>query len=258
MALVVVASASGSPGVTTTALGLALRWPRPVVLIDADPVGGSAVLAGFFRGQVSHNDAMVHLVLAGRAGDLTEVLPTVLMPLPNSNAALLPGPRSHAQAASMTELWPGLVDELRSLDRNGQDVLVDAGRLGMQHSPTSLVAAADLLLLVCHSELPALAAARQWAEQWSTASNDGSGPSAVAVLLVGEGRPYRAREVAKVLGAPVLETMRWDPEGATVFSRGEPSSRRAGLTFWRDLGAVIAAIDTRVAQARCTPEGVAS
>src|ERR1700712_667016 len=103
MALVVLASASGSPGVTTTALGLALRWPRPVVLVDGDPVGGSAVLAGFFRGQVAHNDGLVQLVLAGRAGELAEVLPTVLMPLPNSNAALLPGPRSHAQAASATE-----------------------------------------------------------------------------------------------------------------------------------------------------------
>lgn len=258
MALVVFASASGSPGVTTTALGLALRWPRPAVLVDADPVGGSAVLAGFFRGQVPHNDAMVQLVLASRSGDLPELFPTVLMPLPNSTASLLPGPRSHAQAASMTELWPELVEELRSLDRNGQDVLVDAGRLGMQHSPTPLVTAADLLLLVCRSELPALAAARQWAEHWSVASDDGSGPSAVGVLLVGEGRPYRAREVAKVLGAPVLETMRWDPDGAAVFSRGEVGSRRVGPTLWRDFNAVIAAIDARIVQARRAPEGVAS
>jgi hypothetical protein len=258
MALVVLASASGSPGVTTTALGLALRWPRPAVLVDADPVGGSAVLAGFFRGQVPHNDAMVQLVLASRAGELPELLPTVLMPLPNSTASLLPGPRSHAQAASMIELWPELVEEFRSLDRNGQDVLVDAGRLGMQHSPTPVVVAADLLLLVCRSELPALAASRQWAEQWSTVSEDGSGPSAVSVLLVGEGRPYRAREVAKVLGAPVLETMRWDPGGAAVFSRGEDGPRRVVPTLWRDLNAVIAAIDTRIAQARRTPEGVAS
>lgn len=40
MALVVLASASGAGCVTTTALGLAMRWPRPVVLVDADPVGG--------------------------------------------------------------------------------------------------------------------------------------------------------------------------------------------------------------------------
>ena len=46
MAVVALTSASGSPGVTTTAVGLALTWPRPVLLIEADPTGGSGVLAG--------------------------------------------------------------------------------------------------------------------------------------------------------------------------------------------------------------------
>jgi hypothetical protein len=50
MAVIALASASGSPGVTTTALGLALLWPRPVLLIEADPTGGSGLLAGYFRG----------------------------------------------------------------------------------------------------------------------------------------------------------------------------------------------------------------
>ena len=49
MALIVLTSAAGSPGVTTTAVGLALTWPRPVLLVEADPTGGSAVLAGYFR-----------------------------------------------------------------------------------------------------------------------------------------------------------------------------------------------------------------
>jgi sugar diacid utilization regulator len=37
MAMIVLASAAGSPGATTSALGLALTWPRPVLLIEADP-----------------------------------------------------------------------------------------------------------------------------------------------------------------------------------------------------------------------------
>ena len=48
--VVALASASGSPGVTTTALGMALLWPRPVLLVEADPTGGSGLLAGYFRG----------------------------------------------------------------------------------------------------------------------------------------------------------------------------------------------------------------
>ena len=50
MAMIALASASGSPGVTTTALGLALLWPRPILLVEADPTGGSGLLAGYFRG----------------------------------------------------------------------------------------------------------------------------------------------------------------------------------------------------------------
>ena len=46
MAVIALASASGSPGVTTTALGLALLWPRPVLLVEADPTGGSGLAGG--------------------------------------------------------------------------------------------------------------------------------------------------------------------------------------------------------------------
>ena len=54
MALIVLASAWGSPGVTTTALGLTFNWPRPVLLVEADPTGASGVFAGYFRGAGAH------------------------------------------------------------------------------------------------------------------------------------------------------------------------------------------------------------
>ena len=37
MAILILTSAGGSPGVTTLAVGLALTWPRPVLLADCDP-----------------------------------------------------------------------------------------------------------------------------------------------------------------------------------------------------------------------------
>ena len=48
MAIVCLTSASGSPGVTTTAVGIAFSWPRPALLVEADPTGGSGVLPGSF------------------------------------------------------------------------------------------------------------------------------------------------------------------------------------------------------------------
>ena len=66
MAVIALGSAAGSPGVTTSALGLALTWPRPVLLIEADPTGGSAMLAGFFRGTTAQTAALIDLAGAAR------------------------------------------------------------------------------------------------------------------------------------------------------------------------------------------------
>jgi MinD-like ATPase involved in chromosome partitioning or flagellar assembly len=226
MAVIALASASGGPGVTTTALGLAMVWPRPVVLAEADPVGGSALLAGYFHGTLADTDAMVSLVLAHRDGHLDEALPRVLIRVPDTHVAVLPGPKSHAQAGSLTELWAPLMIELQALEETGQDVIVDVGRLGMVHSPTSLIAAADFAVLVVRSDLPSLAAARQWASRWAEASAEGSGPPA-GVVVVGGDRPYSAREVAKVITLPVLAEVAWDPGSAQVLSRGDQPAGRS-------------------------------
>jgi hypothetical protein len=261
MALIVLASASGSPGVTTTALGIALVWHRPVVLVDADPVGGSALLAGYFQGTVSDDDAMVHLVLAHRDGHLAEMLPRIMISVPDTHVSILPGPKSHAQAGSLSEVWGALAYELRALEQTGQDVIVDVGRLGMVHSPNGLIRAADLALLVTRTDLPALAAARQWAAEWTEATQDGTGSAGVAALLVGAGRPYEAAEVAKVLALQVMESLAWDPRSARVFSEGQKPSGSAWSQrdqLVRSYRAAAAAINERVTvqQLSLSPGGV--
>ena len=69
MVMITFASASGAPGVTSTALALASSWPRRVLLVEADPSGSSALLAGFWRGSRDHT-GVVDLVKAHRAGVL--------------------------------------------------------------------------------------------------------------------------------------------------------------------------------------------
>ena len=44
MALIVLASDKGSPGVTTTAITLAAVWPRRALLAELDPTGGDVAL----------------------------------------------------------------------------------------------------------------------------------------------------------------------------------------------------------------------
>ena len=80
-------------------------------------------------------------------------------------------------------------------------MIVDAGRLGLTGSPEPLIYAADLMLLVMRSDLVALSAARSWAETLRAGFDELGAPGRVRALLVGEGRPYSGREVAKVSGA---------------------------------------------------------
>ena len=50
MAVIVLAGPGGSPGVTTTALALALTWPRGVVLAECDY--GAPFVAALGRGRM--------------------------------------------------------------------------------------------------------------------------------------------------------------------------------------------------------------
>lgn len=215
--LIALVSASGSPGVTSTALGLAARWPRPVVLVEGDPTGGSGILAGYFRAQVDH-PGLVDLVIAQRSDLLADALPRLLLPIEGTKALVLVGARSHEQAAGVAQLWHPLLDALHDLEPTGTDVIVDAGRLGLNGWPHPLVMGADVVLLLVDSELPGLAAARSWAA--ALASDDLPGGHRTRVLLVGEGRPYGRGEVARTLGVPVLAAVAWDPVSARVYSHG--------------------------------------
>jgi len=198
MALIVLTSAAGSPGVTTAALGLALTWHRPVLLVEADPTGGSALLAGYFRGQTSPAQTVLDLAFAHRAGALAEAIPSVSMQIPNTTVRMIAGTQSHAQARSLTGLWEPLAAALKQLDTAGQDVIVDAGRLGLTGAPEPLLYGADLCLLVTRTDLVALSGARSWAATLRGGFEQQGAGSAAALLTVGDGRPYRGREVAKV------------------------------------------------------------
>lgn len=245
MAVIALTSASCSPGVTSTAVGLALSWPRPVLLVEADPTGGSGVLAGYFRGSREYDVGLIEFALSPAAP--ADALRDVVRPLNNRDARFVAGTRLPAQAAGLSQAWAPLADALSDLDELGQDVIVDAGRLGLAGSPEPLLAAADLTLLVTRSTLPALAAARAWT---SVVRRDGDWRQP-GVLLVGEGQPYGHGEVAKVLELPVVATLPDAPESAAVFHRGAtpPRGFDSGPLI-RALRATVAACQVAVARSR--------
>ena len=123
MALITLASAGGAPGVTATGLALASCWPRRCLLVEADPSGSSALLAGFWRGTRDHT-GVVDLVKAHRAGVLADALLRMAMQVDGTQATVIIGSRSHEQAAGLAQADPPLL---------GLDALL--GHLGVLPEP---------------------------------------------------------------------------------------------------------------------------
>lgn len=246
MAVIALTSASGSPGVTTTTLGLAMGWPRPVLVVEADPTGGSGILAGYLRGLTEPGPDLVDLVLSPMG--LAEALPRVVRPVPGTPMSYVAGTRTHQQAAALRDHWAPLAAALAGLEEMGQDVLVDAGRLGLMGSPEPLLASADVTLMVVRSDLTAIAAARSWAETVTTA---GTGWRRGGLALVGSGQPYSSREVSHVLGLPLMAELADDPAGAAVFHRGSTRPKRFETqAYARSLSAAIETLHAEVARSR--------
>lgn len=229
MSLLVLASASGAPGVTSTALGLAVQWPGEVVLLDADRSASQAVLAGYLKGQSPQGRGMQGLLHAHRERrDLRVAFAENRMVLPSP-------PQDQRSPADVPPRWfvPGFA-HLRSIDhveglwspliettRDGPDVIVDAGRVGYHGLPGSLLAAADAIGMVCRTSLVSLAALPLHLPPLVEAAP----PGRVGLILVGPGRPYSAREVSEQFGLPILAEIAWDAKQAADLADGVPVAK---------------------------------
>lgn len=245
MTVLLLASAAGAPGVTSTAVALAAAWPRPVVLVEADPMGASAVLPGFCRGRARHEHGILDAAVAARAGVLESTLPQLLIDLPGTGAALLAGLTRPEQAVTMATSWPVLGPALlAAATRIGVDLIIDAGRLSQPGAPRPALSLADRVLLVTRTTLPALHAARTTLPGIRAELVD---PARLGLLLIGEGQPYRAGEIAKHLGTDVVGVLPDDPAAAAVWSLGGTAPRRsdhprAVATLVRELAALPAPV----------------
>ena len=230
MSTLVLTSASGAPGVTTTALGLTLTWPGDAVLVDADRSASQAILAGYLSGQSSRGAGLQGLLQAHRERrPLDAALAAEWRPLPDlprgpkepplGDRRFVPG-FTHLGSVDLFEsVWPGLIEVARAASF---DLVVDAGRTGSRGLPSSLVSEADAVALVCRTSLVSLAGLRLHL----TPLVDACAPGRVGLVLVGPGRPYGAREVAEQFGVPVLADVAWDPSAAAELAEGAPVGRR--------------------------------
>lgn len=223
--LIAFASGKGAPGVSTTAAALAAVWPQPVLLVEADPRGGT-LLFGLGQGNDAGGRGLLGLQLGIRRQPIAAALREQLIQLeawPNTYA--LPGVDSSRQSANLP--WSQIASYLAAQDEF--DVLVDCGALPAVRQPTAVWAAADLTVLVCGSTM----ASAHFAEDAGSILREdlrttGLGMDRLVSVVVGPGRPYPIKDLRTFLHecAPVIGSMEWDPGAAAVFSEGAPRGRK--------------------------------
>jgi hypothetical protein len=220
MGLYALVSAGGSPGVTTSALALALGWPSQVIVAECDPSGGD-ILAGLFAGHLAGSAGLVPLAMeAGRSADAAaEALWRQLINLDDDRSKLLlAGISDPRQAAAIAPSWPALAAALAAVPA---DVIADCGRIDAAPATAQVLAAANLAVMVLRPSLRQVSKARQ---RIALLAEILGSPSRLVVLLVGEGA-HSAREVAKALDIPVAGSLPHDARTAGVLSDGAGSRR---------------------------------
>lgn len=229
MTMVMLCSAAGAPGVTTTALAMTLAWPGDALLVDADRNASQAVLAGHLGGADAGGRGLTALTRAHRERrSLAEELPANLLPLADHESyrrSFLPGFGQAGSATLFQSAWPEFADNLQRLSRGGTAVMVDAGRVG-EGLPGPLLATARVTLLLTRTSLRALAATRiqlsAIGQRQAQLANGGH----LGLVLIGEGNPYSGKEISQSFGVPVWGVLPEDARAAAVWSDGEPATRR--------------------------------
>lgn len=230
MAILLLTSASGAPGVTTLAIGLALTWPRAAILVDADPAAPQAVLAGYFGGQRPTSKGLLRVAEAHRdRRPLPEVVLDQAIELaedPQHRRLFLPGFATPGSARLFSSVWADFADALVRFDDVGIDVVVDAGRMGADGVPFPLLERCSAVALVTRTSLRSVAATRMHVATLAEQSRLAATDLTTGLVVIGEGQPYSGREIAALLDLPVLGTVAHDPQHAGCLTEGRPRPKR--------------------------------
>jgi hypothetical protein len=222
MALIVLLSAGGAPGVTTTALALTLAWPRKAVLAECDRSGG-AVLAGLWAGSVPADQRglldLAHDAQQHTACEVGADLWKHVLPLDDgAGCYVLPGVTDPVQSRQLAPAWPALTAGLTAADG---DVIADTGRFDCDTELSPLLAAATHIVMVIEPVIRQVVAAR------SRLAHLTRYQAPVGLVTVGRGPfgNYSPRLVADALSTPLLHELPDDKTAARVLSCGAAPRR---------------------------------
>jgi hypothetical protein len=246
VSVLLLASAGHSPGVTGLGVALALTWPEPVLLVDANREPDQTVLAGHLQGIDPGGRGLGGLLQAHRERrSLAEFLPSMTVPLhAEEGRDFLPGFSHPGMVDLFGPVWPELAT---TLEAAGRTVLVDAGRITPAGLQPALVAACSGVAVVTGSRLVDLAALRLYLPLVVAAA----GAERVGLVVVGPGRPYGSGEIGHRFGVDVWAKLAWQPAEAAVFAAGEAAPRRLmASSYVEDVRALCEVLSGRAAGRR--------
>lgn len=234
MAWTLLAHCGGSPGVTTTALGLALTWPGQVLLVDADPHPSQSVLAGYLKGLPAGGRGLAGMAQQYRANPSTRIKPTdhaVMLDVDRPSCRFLPGFNHPGQARLFEPFWSRLAGDLVDVDG---DLLIDCGRLGADGPPRPLSDHSRQVLLVLRPTLAQIAVTRCFLNELRNGPEGLATP--IGLVVIGSCGPYSATEIGRNLQAPVVAELPDDPQVAAMLSLGAAAPRKlSDRPLWRGL-----------------------
>jgi len=253
VAIVSVLSAKGSPGTTTTAMLAAALWPRPVLLLDADPAGGDVGVRwpAVHGGPLDGDRGLLPLLTQARRGLSPAQLLAQAQPAAGGTPVVC-GLASPEQADAAAALWPAVAaaaQELTGPAGEAVDVVVDAGRVTARSVHLPLLRASAVVVLVLRADVSGVLHARERLRSLADALRraDGLRPRVGVVVLEGPRAADADEAAGAVRGAgdwvEDLGRLPHDPAGARVFSAAlHPRPERTALVrAGRPLVATLAA-----------------
>lgn len=250
MGLLAVASAKGSPGVTTTAMIVAGLWSRPSVLVECDPAGGDIAWRMPSPGgaTLDPQGGLLNLLAAGRKSFHPGLVMASSQKIVGGLEVVV-GVSSPEQAAGVRQ-WDQLA--LLFAEVPGMDVVADLGRIGATTPQNALLRSAAAVLFVVDTVPSSVVHLRERLARVHQSGGPLAPPIYVAVVAEPKrGRAVReVREVIERSSTPVagVHHVAKDRAGAAFFLgqvRGNPT--RTQLV--RSARPLVAQLDDRTATA---------
>jgi MinD-like ATPase involved in chromosome partitioning or flagellar assembly len=259
--MIVLTSGKGSPGATTAAVALAATSPAPALVVECDPGGSDLGLRmRDLDGRFLPADAGL-LAWAAAPAEPSPVDVAVFAHPTSAGVDVLLGPPAAVHAAALGPVWRAAADSLARLDGR---VFVDVGRLAPDGPQWLMMAAADLVIVVCRATADSVLHTRATLQLLGrTLSAQGSSAD-VSVVVIADPRETDAagqvRDALAVDGVPdcVLGALPLDPHAAALLA-GELSPRqRIRSPLLRAAAGLTEAIDAQLASRAETtvPSGV--